>query len=669
MNKYETIINSKTQYNLLLNNPQTNYKQKYYQNQEITKNINALETNIYKHYNNASLNYYEIKNIIRNEFSELIIPYQKQLNNYDNIIDQKLNIVESNLKGIIDSKSFDNINQTAQMITMVLKNPNYANNENKNILQNNNENKNNLEDKLNLMVKNEYAHKFEVMERQINSMNSLLKTLKETFDSNMLDIFKNEEYKKSYTEKSEYEKYKSEINLEIKMIKEEQKKIRTLNTQVQNLFENVNDLTIESNDNQNKFSNEINLLKNRYNNIEKIIFELENKINNSQLDKLNHLNIDNLKNINIYEINEMKQKIKIINDNSDDLYEKFKNNDKNMNNLANKFNNLEQNFNYINKDIEFLNKQNLNDKFEELKKKLEEYNIKNKNITNKIENIDKIIHDEEYNNHNIHESNNNEIENNELKNENIFEIKGSRRQKRNLTKSEIKPKINTNLNLDENTTKILKQIENINLDNINKKLDYLTSENKMILSKIETNNDNFMNINEQENILNQKLEELNKKIKESENRLYLLELKNFGNTKDNNNEDNKEDKSPFSINKNNKEDSKIYEINKISNENIIRNIYNNDNSNNGSLNKKNEEDLIENIMKDENNTYKGKNSFGLNKEDKSYKDISISNLIKPILDEDDTKNRKSNENNSKIKEEQINNKNNDINSYDDFDDI
>ena len=56
----------------------------------------------------------------------------------------------------------------------------------------------------------------------------------------------------------------------------------------------------------------------------------------------------------------------------------------------------------------------------------------------------------------------------------------------------------------------------------------------------------------------------------------------------------------------------------------MNNIYNNDNNSRINLDKNNEDELIEKIMKEENNNYKEQNSFGLNKEDKSIKDISIS---------------------------------------------
>ena len=675
MSKYGTISNTINKYNLTYNNN--------YFNEEISKNIDNLESNIYQHYNNSSLNYYEIKNIIRNEFAELILPYQKQVNNFDNIVQQKINLVESNLKGIIDSKSFENMNHTAQMINMFMKNQNFGNNNNisnninninnSNInfnksemsnSKNNKSNINNLESKLNLKLKNEYDKKIDIIERQINSMNSLLKTLKETFDSNMLDIFKNQDNNKSYTEKSEYEKYKTDINIEIKKIKEEQKKIKSINETLEKLINNVNELSILNNDNKYLFSNEINSLKDKYENINEIFSNLKGKINNNQFDKLLKLNLDSLQSINIYEINEMKEKIKSINDNVDDLYERLKSNDKNINNINNKNNELEQNLNYINKDVEFLNKQNLTFKIDEINKKLEEYFIRNNTLSNQ--------NDDKDNDNNIIESNNDEIEN-----DNILGIKGSRRQKRNSTKIK-----NLNLNLDENMIKILKQIENIDFDNINKRLDELCNENKMLISKIETNNDNFMNINEQENIINQKIEELNKKIKESENRLYLLELKNYGNVNENQNEEEKEEKeikspfSPINSNSNNninnksiKRDSKLNEKSNNNsnidlNMNNLDNLINENNNMKINMNKSNENELLEKIMKEENNDYKQKNSFGLN--DKSYKESSISGIIKHALDDD--KKEKNNENNDSKFGDKSNNDINDI-DYEDFDDI
>ena len=200
----------------------------------------------------------------------------------------------------------------------------------------------------------------------------------------------------------------------------------------------------------------------------------------------------------------------------------------------------------------------------------------------------------------------------------------------------------------------------------------------MLISKIETNNNNFMNINEQKNLLNQKLDELNKKVKETENRLYLLELKNFGNVNENNNEEIKEDKSPFMpVNKNSINNSNINNNERYSK--MTDNIRTNSDINlknleylilensNIKTNKTKEDELNEKIMKEEKNNYKEKVSFGLSKEDKSYKDISISSAINNILDEN--KNKKSIENNQKLNEEKAKDKINEIDNYDDdFDD-
>ena len=200
----------------------------------------------------------------------------------------------------------------------------------------------------------------------------------------------------------------------------------------------------------------------------------------------------------------------------------------------------------------------------------------------------------------------------------------------------------------------------------------------MLISKIETNNNNFMNINEQKNLLNQKLDELNKKVKETENRLYLLELKNFGNVNENNNEEIKEDKSPFmpvnknSINNsninNNERDSKMTDNIRTNSDINLKNLeYLILENSNIKINKTKKDELNEKIMKEEKNNYKEKVSFGLSKEDKSYKDISISSAINNILDEN--KNKKSIENNQKLNEEKAKDKINEIDNYDDdFDD-
>ena len=109
MKKYELINSTKTGLNL---HPSIN-KYSFNENNDI---INTPSINIYEQYNNSNLDYYEIKNIIRNEFAEMILPYQKKIYNNDSLLEQKLNNLESNIKSIIDSKTLENLNQSAKMI-------------------------------------------------------------------------------------------------------------------------------------------------------------------------------------------------------------------------------------------------------------------------------------------------------------------------------------------------------------------------------------------------------------------------------------------------------------------------------------------------------------------------------------------------------------------------
>ena len=307
MKKYDLINSTKTGLNL---HPSINQ----YSFNENNNNINTPNINIYEQYNTSNLDYYEIKNIIRNEFAEMILPYQKKIYNNDSLLEQKLNNLESNIKSIIDSKTLENLNQSAKMINLLLKN---QNNEGNSINQNNSENKNIFQSKLNLIKNIQYDNRVDILEKQVKSMNSLLNTLQKTFDSNMLDIFKKDKSKNKYAPLSDYEMFKNEIRTEIKRIKEEQGKYENLNEKIEKAYNNLSEL---SNEISNISINEINVLKNKFNNIDNILVELKNKLTNSQIDKLRELNIDGLKNINIYEINELKNNIKNINNNLDDLF-------------------------------------------------------------------------------------------------------------------------------------------------------------------------------------------------------------------------------------------------------------------------------------------------------------------------------------------------------------
>ena len=134
INQYKNIENNSSQNNISsLYNLNVDYNL-FYPN---TDNSNITNENIN---NNLNINYYDIKNIIRNEFAELIIPYQKQLYNNNNMIQEKIDKAESRLQGMINSKSLENINEAARMINLCMKDFHINFQNNNNALINNNPN-------------------------------------------------------------------------------------------------------------------------------------------------------------------------------------------------------------------------------------------------------------------------------------------------------------------------------------------------------------------------------------------------------------------------------------------------------------------------------------------------------------------------------------------------
>ena len=709
-----------------INNIKTNLNNDYssqkfesiYNTNNMSFNNNYLNQNVFIDNKNNDFNfnysYYEIKNIIRSEFEELILPYQKQLYNNNNEIQEKINDVETRLKGLINSKSMENINESAQMINACMKDYYINSNSNGNTLYFNNKNNQNtgIENRLNLIVKNQYDNKFDIMERRINSMDSLLKTLHNTFNSNILDIVKSnqkrkENEEKKYVEnstletcikdiKSEILKIKSNMNSEINNIKSEQDNKfsilnEKINSQINDINNNLNNINNEIRQKENienqNLVNNMKLLKGNLDNITGELFDLKSKINIRQLDNINKLDLESLKEINVYEINMIKDKVNYLENDISDIKELLKENNNQCMEVGKNYNDLEL---------------KLND-------------LKNENLIDKINNLEefvKSLNKAEEANDNFNDN----LNKDELNNDNMLGFVGSRRQKRNISSSQNKnSNINTNSNnnnkaiLDEKTMKMLKQLENINLENINFKLDNFYNDYKIAISKVESHDNAFTSIEEKEKMLNQQIDELNKKIKDYQNRLELLELKNYGINSGNNNNannfgnENKDlnNKNPFGpktdiVNDNNNNinvlnnndfniddidldfngnsklsDNKNISDTKINNNNMNNNNTNNNNMNNNNVNNNNvnnnmviannnnEDDILNKIMGIDQNNYKDQKQ-DTNRTHQSNQDFSISNVIKPILDSD--KNKSKNDNNEKGEKSEIS-------DFDDFDDI
>ena len=172
--------------------------------------------------------------------------------------------------------------------------------------------------------------------------------------------------------------------------------------------------------------------------------------------------------------------------------------DKEIYDLKKKINNVEQKQTLANKNVENIQpllNENVLEKIKDINDKIEELS----KIKNDVESLNKKIEESNKNK----ESDNNENNNEEKKEEEgeLF-VGGSRRQQRN-NKSTNKS-TNSNANLDEKSLNLLKQLEKINLDELQKfdfnnilmQISDLSKENKSLSNKIEEQNKTISEINE-----------------------------------------------------------------------------------------------------------------------------------------------------------------------------
>ena len=324
-----------------------------------TKNFDTNKNN-YQYFSNTTqnnfnnLNYYEIKNIVRNEFADLILSYQKDLINNTKYLENKIEDTESKLKGVINSKSLDNLNETAQMLNTFLNNNNFNNNFDNFNKFNNNSINNNLENKLDLISKSNYDKKFNEIDRQMTSMNSLMKTLKETFDTNMFDFIKYNKIKKDQETKNfvEQEFFDNSINEIINkqnnMFQNFENNNRNVAGKIGDLYNNVNQLKNENESIDRKLV-EINDIRNELGKLNEELFGIKNRINFSLLDNLNGININNLKNIN--EILNLKNVVDNCENNLNEIRSVSQDNNKYIYDTKKKMETLEQEFSYFKNNL------------------------------------------------------------------------------------------------------------------------------------------------------------------------------------------------------------------------------------------------------------------------------------------------------------------------------
>ena len=539
---FKTEFPEKNNYNL--NSKFNNYIKDI--NNDITPNTQFILSNE----GNSPINEFYLRNIIKEEFSNLILPYQKDAMCNSNLMESKLNDIEKKFEIIINAQNMGNLNDNAKVISAYLCSNLSNDNLNKNIEK----------------LKMEYDTLFDELQKKMDALSNQITMQKMNNDSNNSTISKkieNIEKKihendnkeiKIYVEKNIFDETINNFNeMQEKIIKDNENNIKNLNNQIENNLRNINNqidninkslnqykYDIENDSNKiNGINNNINSLRSDFGKITEDVSQIKYQITPDMINKINSIDINSLKQqISPNDFKNIKNNINTFETNLNSIKTMAENSDRSIYDLKKLLNTIEEKQNISNKNIEKMQP------------------LLNENIIDKIKNIDKKI-EELSKNKNNNENNNNKDKNDENKDDKDKENKeekkeedqgifsgGSRRQQRNNKSVNNNLGKNANNNLDENTINIIKQLEKINLNEL-QKIDF-----KNILSQIN-------NLNNENKILSDKIEEQNKKISEINEKLKTYNNNNLSSK--NNFENNKYNLSKSEIQNDFK--SKLYEFN------------------------------------------------------------------------------------------------------------
>ena len=317
---------------------------------------------------------FNIRNLIRDEFTSLILPYQQELHNGLNIIDSK---IDKNSNEIKDLK-LKNINNIQNLISTGEAGFNF--------------NPPNPLDNNQFVLRVEYDNKIKELEFQISAINTYSQTLKEAFDNNLKGG-------NSYLGRDDFGQKIKEIQNQFDSIFGD---INQFKNNISNINQSLGEIKLNSNRNKNDLLNEIQNIKSDFsqkllsinNNLSDVTRNNQGPTNNTDLNgKIQKVNLElnNLKNefnilteqldmnfmsslktivnqhITFAEFNVVKKKISDFEENINNIINKNKTYDMNINNIQNNINNLENKINNINKnnkssEIMELNDINSNDK-------------------------------------------------------------------------------------------------------------------------------------------------------------------------------------------------------------------------------------------------------------------------------------------------------------------
>ena len=559
------------------------------------------------------INEYYLRNIIKEEFNNLILPYQKDNLCTSNLMESKLNEIEKKFQIIINAQNMGELNDNAKIISAYLCSNLSSDNLNKNIEK----------------FKMEYDNLLDGLQKKIDSLNNQLNTQKLNYDSNISNIYKKIDIidkKISENEHQEIKIYveKNVFDEEIKKLKENQTKIlndnrnniinlnndfennkRDLKKQIDNINNTLNQYISDISNNANKFyniNNNFNSLRSDFGKITEDVSQIKYQITPDLINKINSIDLNSLKQqISPNEFKTLKDNMNILETNLNSIKTMAENNDRSNYDLKKLINSVEEKQNLSNKNIENIQpllNENILDKIKTINTKIEELSkIKpNDNDDNKEKKEEK-----------KEEQNNKE----EKKEEDTGIFTGSRRQQRNKTLNNNFSK-SVNANIDEKYLNIIKQLEKINLNelqkidfnNISTQINDLTSENKFLINKINEQNKEIAEINEKiKNLENNN--NLNNNILQTNKNAFETNKYNFSKSEIRN--DFKT--SMFDYNDPYKREPKNTDINinKIYDKEKVKNIF--------ESNKKEEENINEDEYDDFDKDFEdNKNDIDINKE-------------------------------------------------------
>ena len=510
------------------------------QNNNYLKNTVPLNNNFMKQGPNYpyqqsdfnSVNEYAFRNMIKEEFSSLILPYQKDLILNKTMIDNKLDDIEKKFEIIINAQNMGNLNDNAKIISSYL--------------SSNLSNENSKKNFEKLKIENE--SKFNEFEKRISSILEQIQEINEENnknEKNLEDIKKFLEKKEENEKKKEKENREKEKSKEMKIYLEKnifdselnkinqrfmetnnnhKGSIQKLNEQIDNMSKLINQFKLEINK-INGLDNNINSIRGEFGKITEDISSLKYQVTPDIINKINSIDFNKLKQqIPLIEFNKLKNDITNFDNNFYSVKNITENNERNISEIKTNLNDIEQKQNLMNKNIE----ENISNKIKEINNKIEEINKKEKEK------------EKEEKKEELKTSKINNVDNNEDKKEgepDLF-IGSSRRQQRNSKSVNQIENKNQNINLDEKSLNMIKQLEKINLDELQKmnfnallnQIGDLSRENKILTDKIEQQNKTIAEINERINKLNTDIN--NNALKA--NNVYQRDIKTSNNTNNNN---------------------------------------------------------------------------------------------------------------------------------------